>query len=334
MNRSLEKEEKTAIRAVIAASSLCIKVRASLIEGSTLVKRDKSPVTIADYGSQAVICKILRETFPHDPLVAEEDSQELSKPENGEILRQVVRYVHDFFPETSPQQTCSWIDWGCQETAQRFWTVDPMDGTRGFLRGDQYAIALALIEEAEVRLGVLGCPNLQIATDLSGGKGRGALFAALKSQGTIQTDLDGKGRTPISVSPITVPAEARLTESFESTHSDHVSHQHIARRLSIRTPPLRMDSQAKYAVLARGEASIYLRLPSPETPGYRETIWDHAAGSIVIEEAGGRVTDVSGKALDFSHGRRLEENQGIVATNGVLHDAVLEAVNIEMTANQ
>lgn len=333
MNSSQEKEKETAMRTIIAASSLCIKVRASLIEGSTMVKRDKSPVTIADYGSQAVMCRILRETFPHDPIVAEEDSQELTKPENVEILREVVRQVNEFFPEASPKQICSWIDWGRQEPAQRFWTLDPIDGTKGFLRGDQYAIALALIEEGEVRLGVLGCPNLHTATNLHV-KGMGTLFLALRYQGTVQTDLKGKGQTPIRVSDISAPAEARLTESFEPAHSDHVSHQHVARRLNITTSPLRMDSQAKYAVLARGEASIYLRLPSPETPDYRERIWDHAAGSIVIEEAGGRVTDAFGRALDFSQGKRLKKNQGIVVTNGLLHDAVLQALDIKVETDQ
>ena len=60
--------------------------------------------------------------------------------------------------------------------------------------------------------------------------------------------------------------------------------------------------------------------------GYEECIWDHAAGSILVDEAGGRVTDASGAPLDFSLGRRLSGNQGLVVTNGVVHDAVLAAV--------
>jgi 3'(2'), 5'-bisphosphate nucleotidase len=296
-----------------------------------MVKGDRSPVTVADFSSQALICRILRETFPGDPVVAEEDSGELTRPENTESLKKVVRYVREFFPGVSPKQICSWIDWGRQDTAQRFWTLDPIDGTKGFLRGDQYAIALALIEEGEVRLGILGCPNLHGAPNRDGQE-RGALFRALRSYGTVQTDLRGKGGMAIRVSDICVPAEGRLTESFESSHSDQVSQERIAQRLNMKSPSLRMDSQAKYAVLARGEASVYLRLPSPDSPGYRERIWDHAAGSIVIEEAGGRVTDLSGHRLDFSQGRRLEKNQGIVATNGRLHNAVLQAIHGELSA--
>jgi 3'(2'), 5'-bisphosphate nucleotidase len=77
-------------------------------------------------------------------------------------------------------------------------------------------------------------------------------------------------------------------------------------------------------VLARGEAEVYLRMPT--SADYRENVWDHAAGAIVIEEAGGRVSDVDGRALDFTAGRKLLRNRGIVATNGRLHEAVLAAI--------
>lgn len=61
--------------------------------------------------------------------------------------------------------------------------------------------------------------------------------------------------------------------------------------------------------MSRGDAEIYLRLPRPGKR-YEEKIWDHAAGVVVVEEAGGRVTDVYGKPLDFSQGRTLKENTG------------------------
>jgi 3'(2'), 5'-bisphosphate nucleotidase len=88
--------------------------------------------------------------------------------------------------------------------------------------------------------------------------------------------------------------------------------------------PVRLDSQAKYGVVARGEADAYLRLPTKA--GYREKIWDHAGGVLVVEEAGGKVTDVDGKALEFTHGRELSANRGVIVTNGLIHDAILEAV--------
>jgi 3'(2'), 5'-bisphosphate nucleotidase len=117
-----------------------------------------------------------------------------------------------------------------------------------------------------------------------------------------------------------------VLRSFEKSHTDASGIDQLAANLGISAEPVAMDSQAKYAVLAAGGAEILLRLLSPSRPDYREKIWDQAAGSLVVEEAGGRVTDLDGKPLDFSQGRTLAGNRGIVATNGKLHDAVLQAL--------
>jgi len=87
-----------------------------------------------------------------------------------------------------------------------------------------------------------------------------------------------------------------------------------------------MDSQAKYGIVARGEATVYIRVPSPSDPHYREKIWDHAAGALIAKEAGGKVTDILGRPLDFSCGLRLEKNRGILVTNGVLHETILKVL--------
>lgn len=120
-------------------------------------------------------------------------------------------------------------------------------------------------------------------------------------------------------------ADVRLCESVESGHSAHDRSAAIASSLGITKQPVRIDSQAKYAVVARGEADVYLRLPTKKD--YREKIWDHAGGALVVEEAGGRVTDIDGKPLDFTLGRELSANRGIVVTNGRLHDDVLRAIH-------
>jgi 3'(2'), 5'-bisphosphate nucleotidase len=120
------------------------------------------------------------------------------------------------------------------------------------------------------------------------------------------------------------PARAVFCESVESGHSSHSDSARVATLLGITAPPFRIDSQCKYAAVARGDAAVYLRLPTRK--GYEEKIWDHAAGLRVILEAGGRVTDVRGRDLDFSLGRTLRDNLGVVVTNGPTHDAVLAAV--------
>ena len=212
-----------------------------------------------------------------------------------------------------------WISVGASAGASdRYWTLDPIDGTKGFLRGDQYAIALGLIEDGEVILGVLGCPNLPNPDGSVG-----AIFAA--TDGVAQAWY-GDAADPLAVTvaaPATL-AEARVCESVESGHSNQDHSAQIVARLGITAEPFRIDSQCKYAAVARGDASIYLRLPT--RADYREKIWDHAAGKFVVEQAGGVVTDVTGAPLDFSRGSTLSANSGVVATDGRFHDQVIDAV--------
>jgi len=320
-------EMLTAIQAAIKASALCQKIREDLVGGESILKKDRSPVTIADYGSQAIICKMVRERFPNDTIVAEEDSKELRRPNHSNILEQVTHYVRAFSPNASSKEVCSWIDFSSNSVSDRFWALDPIDGTKGFLRGDQYAIALALIEEGVVTLGVLACPDLYVDIRQPSGE-RGVLFIALKGKGSAQLDRHGLNKRNISVSKVKNPSGAIITESVEPDHADHLTHQRLAQKLNISKPSLRMDSQAKYGILARGEVTLYLRVPSPSEPGYKENIWDHAAGAIIAEEAGGRVTDILGRPLDFSCGVKMVKNHGILVSNGMLHDVVLKALEM------
>jgi 3'(2'), 5'-bisphosphate nucleotidase len=118
----------------------------------------------------------------------------------------------------------------------------------------------------------------------------------------------------------------RFAESVEAAHGDQARQQALAQATGITQPSLRMDSQAKYGVVARGDAALYLRLPSPKSPDYRENIWDHAAGALIVEEAGGRVTDMYGRPLDFATDRKMHQNRGVIVSNGVLHAAVIAAL--------
>jgi len=318
-----EEELVVATQAVRAAARICRAVQARLVTAETLSKQDKSPVTVADFASQAVVCQRLQAAFPQDPVVGEEDSAALREGAQSALREAVVREVAGSVPGTpDAEEVLGWIDRGGSDASgTRYWALDPIDGTKGFLRGQQYAVALGLIEAGEVVLGVLGCPNLP---DQAGHPG--ALFTAVRGGGTTILPLAGEGTegTRVQVSRLRTPSEARFCESVESAHSNQSESAQIAERLGIRSEPFRIDSQCKYAAVARGDASIYLRMPTRED--YREKIWDHAAGKLVVEEAGGRVTDVFGADLDFRTGRTLKSNRGIVATCGPIHDAVIAAV--------
>ncbi|KAK2966249.1 hypothetical protein RJ640_008232 [Escallonia rubra] len=342
---SYAKELAAAKKAASLAARLCQKVQKGLLQSDVQSKSDKSPVTVADYGSQVLVSFVLKRELPFESfsLVAEEDSGDLRKQEGQETLQRITKIVNDTldsdgayneFP-LSEEDVLNAIDSGKSEGGSRgrHWVLDPIDGTKGFMRGDQYAIALALLDQGKVVLGVLSCPNLPLASIASSDRHAhdkvGCLFSAQVGWGTYMQSLDGAPPVKVHVSATENPEEASFFESYEAAHSLHDLSSSIADILGVKAPPVRIDSQAKYGALSRGDGAIYLRFPHK---GYREKIWDHAAGCIVVTEAGGVVTDAAGIPLDFSKGRYLDLATGIIVTNKKLMPALLKAVRESLEA--
>lgn len=324
-----EKEIEVALGAVREAARLCREVQAG-IAPDALEKKDRSPVTIADFGAQALVCRALDSVFD-DPIIAEEDSKALGESENHHLLERLTEHVHRILGPVTREELCGWIDrGGAGSYSDRFWTLDPIDGTKGFLRGDQYAISLALIEEGSLVVSALCCPNLLV--DPEKPAARGCIFFAIRGAGAFSMPLDEEADPkPIRTSEIDDTTMIRFCESVEAAHSSHGDAAAIAHRLGIVAKPVRIDSQAKYAVVARGEGDAYLRLPKGTE--YREKIWDHAGGVLIVNEAGGRVTDINGRPLVFTHGKTLDENRGVIVSNGLVHEAILGAIrDLEMGA--
>jgi len=332
-------ELAAAKKAVCLAARLCQTVQQEIEQSDVQSKADRSPVTVADYGSQILVSLVLNMevTSGSFSMVAEEDSADLRKEGAEENLERITDLVNETLAEDasfnillSQEGILSAIDSGKSEggPSGRHWVLDPIDGTKGFLRGGQYAIALALLDEGKVVLGVLGCPNLPMSSisNLNGsssGDQVGALFSATIGCGAEVQSLDGSPPQKVSVCSTDNPVNASFFESYEGAHTMHDLTGSIAEKLGVQAPPVRIDSQAKYGALGRGDGAIYLRFPYK---GYREKIWDHAAGAIVVTEAGGLVTDASGNDLDFSKGRFLDLDTGIIATNKQLMPSLLRAV--------
>lgn len=360
-NRSIatmayDKELELALLAVQRAALLTKSVFASHSKG-TLTKSDASPVTIGDFGAQALIIASIKHAFPEDEVVGEEDAGDLRA---NDSLRDLVwdlvqaskledSAAEDTIggPIKSKDAMLDALDQGNSAGGRkgRIWALDPIDGTKGFLRGGQYAVCLALMVDGVPTVGVLGCPNLpiddqapldsSIGTDADSGEGKGVLFSAVKGQGAHSRPL-GKGALQdakkISMKPLTNISDATFCESVESGHSNHGDQANIAQKLGITKPSVRMDSQAKYASIARGAGDLYLRLPFKKT--YEEKIWDHAAGVVIVQEAGGEVTDAYGKPLDFGIGRTLKENKGIVGAPKAIFPKVIEVVKEVLNAKE
>ncbi|KAL2612256.1 hypothetical protein R1flu_023948 [Riccia fluitans] len=377
-----EKELEAAVRAVQLSCILSQTIQQRILrnEENTDFKKDRSIVTVADWGVQAVVSWVLSQAFSDEeiPMMAEEDTTGLRGMEKIDLLQRVVAAVNDCLQHAEkvgvspPPRPLGAIDVlkainkGSAEGGPkgRYWVLDPVDGTLGFVRGDQYAVALALIDDGEVVLAVLGCPNFPLRKQwlvhhhryyriasrlnppspnkwhkgllLTTTKGAGEVIMrplVLNADGSTQWKESQQMATPVSVSTIDDPVEATFCEPFEKANSSHSFTAGLAEHLGLRNRPLRVYSMAKYAAIARGDAEIFMKFAKT---GYREKIWDHAAGVLIVQEAGGVVTDAGGNPLDFSQGRFLDNlDRGIIACSGnALHDKLLKAVDASWNSSK
>ena len=288
------------------------------IEG--IAKDDKSPVTVADWASQAAVALTLARANATMslPLVGEEDAGALRADGAAPLRARVVAAVTHAMGSTSEADCLDAIDRGRAEPSGRFLTLDPVDGTKGYLRRQQYAISLALIEQGTVTAGVVGCPNLPERNEqFDVADTVGCLAYATRGGGAFARHGMNEVRK-LSIAHWNIGAPVRACESVESAHSKQDLSAELLADFGHPGTPARLDSQAKYLVVARGGADAYLRLPTRKD--YREKIWDHAAGALLATEAGARVCDVDGKPLDFGVGRELTNNRGVFAG----HPAVIE----------
>lgn len=208
-------------------------------------------------------------------IVAEEEVQSLSKADRTGLLEAVVRTVNDCLAEaprfglTAPRTALGASEVleaisHCNSTGGpngRFWALDPVDGTLGFVRGDQYAVALALIEDGEVVLGVLGCPNYpmrkewlsyhhryhrivsKLTPPTSESWDKGCVIYARRHSGEawMQPLLLGDKKLvwpnsakPVRVSSIDNPALATFCEPVEKANSSHSFTAGLAHSVGLR----------------------------------------------------------------------------------------------------
>ncbi len=320
---------RPAIDAVAAACRVARAVQQDLQRVQKITKDDRSPVTVADFAVQAIVALALREATGEVLIVGEEHARVLRQPAHDAVRQAVVDAVRMVRPDVSSDTVLDAID-ACDHdgTAHQYWTLDPVDGTKGFLRGQQYAIALGRITNGRVTLGAMGCPNLPTDRDRSfeTPDPDGAIYAAAAGAGSWQWPSRPDG----DLQPIRARIDAaasdtfRVCESVEAAHSKHTDTERVAEHLGVSVEYARLDSQCKYAVVARGQADAYLRMPTRKE--YVEKIWDHAAGSLIATEAGAIVSDITGTPLDFAHGPRLEANRGIVCAAAGVHPMIIRAI--------
>lgn len=318
----LAPENHVALEALRAACRVCRGVAAGSFD--TVSKADASPVTIADFASQAVIVARLREHLGEPVIIGEESADEL-RSDVGR-LDAVVAAARVAWPDADRDRVLEAIDAGAQRpNAGPYWTLDPIDGTKGFVRREQYAVCLARVDGDTPVVGLLGCPNLprDHARGLDVADADGSIYVVQPGGPVFELGVDDDTSREVPTATA-ITGDLIATVSVESGHTklDHVDE--ILRRLGRPSRTRRCDSQAKYALVARGQAHVYVRVPTD--PGRVELVWDHAAGAAIAGATGMRVTDLRGEPLDFSAPPKLSRNRGILCAHPEIHGAIVEAI--------
>ncbi len=227
------------------------------------VKADRSPVTVADQEAEAVILDALARLAPGVPVVAEEEAAAGRIP----------------------------------DVAERFFLVDPLDGTKEFIRrGTDFTVNIGLIENGAPTLGVVFAPAR--ATLYVGDVALNDAWREARRPG----DTAGGAKIALKVKPPGDRLTAVASKSHDTPETEaYLKAQGVAERVSI-------GSSLKFCLVASGDADLYPR-PAPTCE------WDTAAGHAVLLAAGGVVYDLSGAPLPY--GKPKFFNPGFLALGGV-----------------
>ncbi|GAO13955.1 hypothetical protein UVI_02035090 [Ustilaginoidea virens] len=338
------KELAVAQAAVLRAARLTKDALSSVHARS---KPDASPVTAADLAAQALLTSILRAEFPHDRFVGEEGSAVLrGDPALRDRVHELYSAAAAAAPgcASSPDEMLRLIDLGGQGTGGprgRFWVMDPVDGTAGFLRGEQYAVALALVEDGAEAVAAIAYPNLRlvggrVAESSVDSRGLGVMLSAARGHGASVTWLpcaEGPWETrPLArlpPPPDAPPSKLHVVDCDRNRASHRRVVARVCDRLGADFPGTDVwSSHVRYASLILGGGDFWVRTPSG--PESWPCIWDHAGAQLIYTEVGGKATDLDNRAVDFGAGRHLSRNRGLVLARAELHEQVVAAVRQEV----
>lgn len=300
---------------------------------------DSTFFIVADISAQIVVNSRLEKAIENVVIIGEEDATEIS-----DSMLQAIQEIFAQFPSLNDidLSTNSSVETILRsnkfvEGMKSYWTVDPIDGTKGFIRGDQYCVCIAMIDARTEKpvLSALACPNLP----LNGEEETGLLMISVASIGNFVCKI-GEGIESLKPLPLISIhddlSDAIFTGAFVSSHTNPLEVDGIKASFGNELPVARMDSQCKYGLLALGRAHVYYRRHASKDPAarkdwkcdYVEAIWDNAPGYLFVKEAGGQVTDFDGKDLKFPPKKHFTITGGILASmlTPELHQKVISVV--------
>lgn len=345
MDSPLKHELQVALKALQASAALCQRIVASW-DSLTAQKDDLTLVTVGDLALQALLAIILKEEFPDDAIVGEEDGSLLRKDAQlgekvqlfvNEALRkekhndgryqwQSFEQIYDLLDKTGKHELKA-------NGVGKVWVIDPIDGTRNFVRGHMFAINIALLVDGKQVLSALGCPRTSIDATAPlhnqdvDPAGIGCMIFAVKDHGAFAAPLDSD----------ILELQPRKLQNCSSTkddirfvtkaglvkHGDVRVHELIAGRLNAVYPGCDLlPWTLRWAMLAMGlgNATVWVY----KSKDYCPKLWDHAGAMLLFEETGGLITDVLGKPIDLTTGAELSANVGFVAGTVASHELILK----------
>ncbi|KIW03234.1 3'(2'),5'-bisphosphate nucleotidase [Verruconis gallopava] len=352
LSRMYERELEIARLAVQRASLVTKKIKPLLQQDDEVNKADDTPVTIADLTAQALVIGAIHHEFPHDTFLAEESAQILREDDGladrvwsfaSSSSKFCGSHINDrLWSPSSKEEMLDVIDLGKGSGGPkgRFWILDPIDGTMTYMKNQQYAVCLCLVEDGVKQVAVQGCPNLSLdrlpmhedSVDLEKG---GHVVSAVHNGGAY---IQALSETPME-EPRRLPQKndkSNITDllnivSHLSSSMDHKKVEAICNKIGIGYPGVDIwAQQMKYMAMAVGGHDVMIRIPGYQS--HRTAAWDHASGQLICEEIGIVMTDVYGKKHDFSQGRRLYANFGDVAAPAAHHPQILKAVQEAMAS--
>lgn len=311
-------EANLALHAAVEAVRAAARAIAALGAPEAFTKPDASPVTIADVAAQCAAAAVLRQRLGASVRIAgEEDADTLQGAAGAGVLALASAALASAgLPMSAAEVAAALHACTDQGGSGSFWALDPLDGTKGYLRGGQFAVALARVDDGVPTIAAMACPRLPFR----GVEGQGGVIAGATRSGAWQAPLTRPSeRQPIQCAPWQPGSQFTLAESVEASHA---AHERCAAMLAPAGAfaSVRIDSQCKYLLVARGDAHCFLRVP-PKS-GYAEKVWDHAAGALIATAAGTTVTDALGAPLDFNSGRSMRAGAGAMCAVPQLHRAL------------
>lgn len=300
-----------------------------------VIKPDGSPVTAGDLAVQMAVCSVLARRTPQWRVVGEEGEASVIGAAGKEILARAVAAVRASMGSQAPSDPSVFLTSQSQpkSSGSTWWTVDPIDGTKGFRSARHYALCLALIENEQATVGVLSCPTLVMGKnplDIGSDEQFGTVYAALRGEGAWKFQpTEGQRHLPECAvrfhRPKHTAATWRVCDSIEGgSRAERM--RGIMSGTGLEWNSVSLDSQCKYALVAEGAADCFMRVPGSYGA---EKVWDHAPGVVVAEEAGAIVSDLMGKPLIFA-GESLDRNVGTLACDAEIVTTICETAAVHL----